>query len=167
MSEFLFIIIVLLLLLWGYYFFSLLRLEKKIIIAFNDLDKYLYKRIYLLYKMMDIIKVYNNFEFEEFNSKLYDIIYGYKGLNINDKILINREIISDTKRVLLFSDVYPEIKSDSKYMRFEKQIKKCNKKILDKGNLYNKNVNDYYKCRNRLVGRIVTKVVLFNEFYLL
>lgn len=136
--------------------------KKNIDVLFQELDKYFVKRIHILNNMIDVIKFYNKIEFDHFHSQLYDYIKEYSDYDVNHKIAINEELISDIKKVLLFSTVYPEVKSNSKYMKSEKQLIRYNKVILKLSKKYNKAVQLYNDRKKIFPSQLIC---MFGHFY--
>ncbi len=160
-----FIIVIIFFLIWLITFSVNIRNKQlKIYKIFSTLDVLLYKRIKILYNMMDIIKKYNKLEFEDLNSKLYDYIYDYYNYELNKKVEINNEIFLDIKRILLVSVAYPEIKKDLKYVRYEKQIERCNSSILVMSERFNLEVTKYNKQLKSLSGKLYGKLKKLNSY---
>ena len=160
-----FIIVIIFFLIWLITFSVNIRNKQlKIYKIFSTLDVLLYKRIKILYNMMDIIKKYNKLEFEDLNSKLYDYIYEYYNYELNKKVEINNEIFLDIKRILLVSVAYPEIKKDLKYVRYEKQIERFNSSILVMSERFNLEVTEYNKQLKSLSGKLYGKLKKLNSY---
>lgn len=138
--------------------------RKNIEVLFNDLDNIFNKRLCVLSKMLDIVKVYNKMEFEEFSSKLYDYISEYSEYSINKKLEINVKLELDVKKVLLSSIVYPELSSNGKYIKLEKQLVRFNKVIKKICRKYNNAIEDYEKRKEIFPSNVISKLGRFYKY---
>ncbi len=119
------------------------RKIKDIDIVFSELDILFIKRLNVLYKMLDIIKEYNKIEFEVLSSDLYDYINEYDEYNLEKRIIINENLELNIKKILLVSKAYPELLSNIKYVKYEKQLVRFNKVINKLCKKYNNAILAY------------------------
>lgn len=139
--------------------------KKNIDYLFQELDKYFVKRIHILYQMIDVIKFYNKIEFDHFHSQLYDYIREYQNYDVNKKLALNEELALEIKKVLLFSTVYPEVKSNNKYMKSEKQLIRYNKVILKLCKKYNKAVQLYEDRKKIFPSQLICLIGHFYDYH--
>lgn len=129
--------------------------------TFNELDTMLIKRLNVLYKMLDIIKEYNKIEFEVLSSDLYDYINDYNEYNLEKRISINENLSLNIKKILLVSKAYPELLSNVKYVKYEKQLVRYNKFINKLCKRYNNAVVAYMDRLKVFPSSLLCK--LFNK----
>lgn len=134
--------------------------------AFLDVDDIFVKRIIVLSKMVDIVKGYDRNQFDEFGSRLYDYANSYNEYDYNKRIEINELIEIDIKKLLLVSKVYPELKEQNKFVKYEKQLVRYSK-VINKLKIKYNRVLDNYNNRKKIFpsGLICALVKFYNYNY--
>ncbi|MGN1371703.1 MAG: LemA family protein [Candidatus Coprovivens sp.] len=117
--------------------------RKKVKKVFLEMDTLFIKRLNLLSKMIDIIKIYDKNQFNELSSNLYDYINNYDDYDYNKRLLINEELVIEIRKVLLVRKVYYELNNNIKYVKLEKQLVRVNTVINKKQDKYNKYLKEY------------------------
>ena len=138
------------------------RLEVKKV--FLELDEIFEKRIFLLNKIVDIVKGYDKNQFDEFGSRLYDYSTLYKEYDYNEKIRINDAIESDINKIFLVSKVYPELKDLSKFGKLEKQLIRYSKVIKKLKIKYNRVVDAYNNRKKVFPSGLVCSLCNFYNY---
>ena len=132
--------------------------------AFLDVDDVFAKRIIVLSKMVDIVKGYDRNQFDEFGSRLYDYSNSYNEYDYNKRIEINELIEIDIKKLLLVSKVYPELKEQNKFLKYEKQLVRYSKVINKLKIKYNRVLDDYNNRRKIFPSGLICVLLKFYNY---
>lgn len=132
--------------------------------AFLDVDDVFAKRIIVLSKMVDIVKGYDRNQFDEFGSRLYDYSNSYNEYDYNKRIEINELIEIDIKKLLLVSKVYPELKEQNKFVKYEKQLVRYSKVINKLKIKYNRVLDNYNNRRKIFPSGLICALLKFYNY---
>ena len=123
---------------------KIFRDRKKLVIDnFKLLNKNFSKRIELVWKIINIAKQFARLECEALEKNIKVDNDGYDELSINDKIFLNEELDKSMKKIYLISSAYPEVLNNAKYVKFEKELIRCDKRINKGKKKYNNAVKIY------------------------
>lgn len=160
----LFILIIWLILYLILEFNILNKKRKEVRRLFIDMDLYFMKRLNLLSKMVDILKAYDKNQFDEFGSNLYDYINNYEEYDYNKRLEINENINKEIRKVLLVRKVYPELDTNVKYVKYEKQLVRFNKVINKLQIKYNRALNAYVNRRKVFPSELIFVMCRFYSY---
>ncbi len=144
---------------------NIINKKRKIVsILFNELDNMFIKRLNILNKIIDIVKAYDKNQFDEFGSKLYDYINNYKNYDSNNKLKINEEIVIEIRKLLMVSDVYPELNNNERFVKFKKQLMRYDKIINKLRIKYNRALKIYNSRKKIFPSAIICCVLKFYPY---
>ncbi len=131
---------------------------------FLEMDNLFIKRFNILSKMVDMVKVYDKNQFDDFGSKLYDYVNNYDDYEYNERLEINEYINVEINKFLLVRDVYPEINDNVKYIKLEKQLIRINKVLNKLKTKYNRAVSSYMNRKKIFPTDIIFLVCRFYSY---
>lgn len=161
----LFIILIMWFILYLILEFNIINNKRKVVNnIFEELDVLFIRRLNLLYKIIDVVKHFDKNQFDSFGSNLYDYINNYDKLSYNDRLILNENLCMDIKKILLVSDVYPEINSIEKYKKYENQLIRFNKRINKLQKRYNKSVLVYMNRKKIFPSNLICIICRFYPY---
>lgn len=163
--KIIFIILAIWLILYIVLEFNIINKKRKIVSKlYSELDSLFFKRLNLLAKILDIIKAYDKNQFDSFGSDLYDYIKNYYEYSYNERLDINDNLDVEIKKILLVTDVYPEMKDITKYVKFEKQLVRLNKIIKKSILKYNNAVIIYINRKKIFPSNLIATLCRFYNY---
>ena len=96
-----------------YFYNETTKLNNKVKEAFSTMDIYLKKRWDLIPNLVECVKAYDTHEKEIFEEITKLRSNSYENLKSEEKININKEIISPLNKLVAVQEQYPNLKSDT------------------------------------------------------
>lgn len=114
-------------------------LQVKIDEASSGIDVALTKRYDVLNKMMQVVKGYAKHEKET----LFEVIQLRKGMSLEDKNNVNKQMDSNMEKINVIAEAYPELKSNENFKTLQQAIVEVEEHLQAARRLYNSNVSTY------------------------
>lgn len=87
--------------------------------------------------------------------------------NTNDKVKTSNDINAAIKSIFLVSENYPELKSNTNFMRLQMRVSEVEDAIVDRREYYNESINMYNIGIKEFPALILAKLIFYKEKELL
>ncbi len=126
-----------------YFYNETTKLNNKVKEAFSTMDIYLKKRWDLIPNLVECVKAYDTHEKEIFEEITKLRSNSYENLKSEEKININKEIISPLNKLVAVQEQYPNLKSDTNYQKLMEELTQVEDEIANSRKFYNALVKKY------------------------
>ena len=120
-----------------YFYNETTKLNNKVKEAFSTMDIYLKKRWDLIPNLVECVKAYDTHEKEIFEEITKLRSNSYENLKSEEKININKEIISPLNKLVAVQEQYPNLKSDTNYQKLMEELTQVEDEIANSRKFYN------------------------------
>lgn len=146
-----------------YFYNETTKLNNRVKEAFSTMDVYLKKRWDLIPNLVECIKAYDLHEKEIFETitKLRSNIY--ENLKVDEKININKEIVTPLYRLIAVQEQYPELKSDVNYQKLMEELTQVEDEIANSRKFYNALVKKYNTHISIFPNNILSGIMKYEE----
>jgi len=130
---------------------------------FTQIELELRKKVDLIPKLLEIIKVYTKHEEKTINDITNAKNKIDKATKINDIIKASKTINISLNKIFTLKDIYPELKKNKNYLSIINNIEDIEDRINYARTFYNDAVLNYNNTRLQIPSNLVAKIFKFNE----
>ncbi len=146
-----------------YFYNETIKLNNKVKEAFSTMDIYLKKRWDLIPNLVECVKAYDTHEKEIFEEITKLRSNSYENLKSEEKININKEIISPLNKLVAVQEQYPDLKSDTNYQKLMEELTQVEDEIANSRKFYNALVKKYNTHITIFPNNIFAKGMKYEE----
>lgn len=135
--------------------------------SFANIDVLLKQRAEEIPNLIKVLK--ENIRYEEATlTKLTKLRTDFlNASNVDDKVKASNEINATMKSIFLVSENYPELKSNTNFMRLQQRVSEVENAIADRREYFNESINMYNIGIKEFPALILAKLIFYKEKELL
>ena len=126
---------------------SLINSRNKVLNKFSAIDVVIKRRVDLVPELVNIVKGYTKHEENTFKAE-----------TINDKVNSDIMLSKEINNLLVLSENYPELKSNTNFLKLQEELVNCEDKIAYARDFYNESVMSYNNMVESFPSSVVAKV---------
>lgn len=137
---------------------SLINSRNKVLNKFSAIDVVVKKRVDLVPELVNIVKGYTKHEENTFKEIAKIRSNAVKAETINDKVNSDIKLSKEINNLLVLSENYPELKSNTNFLKLQEELVNCEDKIAYARDFYNESVMSYNNMVELFPSSVVAKV---------
>ena len=143
---------------------SLINSRNKVLNKFSAIDVVVKRRVDLVPELVNIVKGYTKHEENTFKeiAKIRSSVV--KAETINDKVNSDIKLSKEINNLLVLSENYPELKSNTNFLKLQEELVNCEDKIAYARDFYNESVMRYNNMVESFPSSVVAKVFGYKKF---
>jgi len=143
---------------------SLINSRNKVLNKFSAIDVVVKRRVDLVPELVNIVKGYTKHEENTFKEITKIRSSAVKAETINDKVNSDIKLSKEVNNLLVLSENYPELKSNTNFLKLQEELVNCEDKIAYARDFYNESVMRYNNMVESFPSSIVAKVFGYKKF---
>ena len=143
---------------------SLINSRNKVLNKFSAIDVVVKRRVDLVPELVNIVKGYTKHEENTFKEITKIRSSAVKAETINDKVNSDIKSSKEVNNLLVLSENYPELKSNTNFLKLQEELVNCEDKIAYARDFYNESVMRYNNMVESFPSSIVAKVFGYKKF---
>lgn len=143
---------------------SLINSRNKVLNKFSAIDVVVKRRVDLVPELVNIVKGYTKHEENTFKEITKIRSSAIKAETINDKVNSDIKLSKEINNLLVLSENYPELKSNTNFLKLQEELVNCEDKIAYARDFYNESVMRYNNMVESFPSSIVAKVFGYKKF---
>lgn len=143
---------------------SLINSRNKVLNKFSAIDVVVKRRLDLVPELVNIVKGYTKHEENTFKEITKIRSSAVKAETINDKVNSDIKLSKEVNNLLVLSENYPELKSNTNFLKLQEELVNCEDKIAYARDFYNESVMRYNNMVESFPSSIVAKVFGYKKF---
>lgn len=143
---------------------SLINSRNKVLNKFSAIDVVAKRRVNLVPKLINIVKGYTKHEENTFKEMAKIRSSAAKAETINDKVNSDIKLSKEINNLLVLSENYPELKSNTNFLKLQEELVNCEDKIAYARDFYNESVMSYNNMVESFPSSVVAKVFGYKKF---
>lgn len=143
---------------------SLINSRNKVLNKFSAIDVVVKRRVDLVPELVNIVKGYTKHEENTFKEITKIRSSAVKAETINDKVNSDIKLSKEINNLLVLSENYPELKSNTNFLKLQEELVNCEDKIAYARDFYNESVMRYNNMVESFPSSIVAKVFGYKKF---
>ncbi len=143
---------------------SLINSHNKVLNKFSAIDIVIKRRVDLVPELVNIVKCYIRHEANTFKEITKIRRSAIKAETINDKVNSDIKLAKEVNNLLVLSENYPELKSNTNFIKLQEELVNCEDKIAYAREFYNESVMKYNNMVETFPNSVVAKVFGYKKF---
>lgn len=143
---------------------SLINSRNKVLNKFSAIDIVVKRRVDLVPELITIVKSYTKHEEKSFKEITKLRSMAVKAETINDKINSDIKLSKEVNNLLVLIENYPELKSNTNYIKLQEELTNCEDKIAYAKEFYNDSVVNYNNMVESFPSCVIAKVFGYKKF---
>ena len=143
---------------------SLINSRNKVLNKFSAIDIVVKRRVDLIPELVNIVACYTKHEENTFKEISKIRSRAVKAETINDKVNSDIALTKEVNNLLVLSENYPELKSNTNFIKLQEELVNCEDKIAYARDFYNDSVMNYNNLVEAFPSSIVAKVLGYKKF---
>lgn len=143
---------------------SLINSRNKVLNKFSAIDIVVKRRVDLVPELVNIVECYTKHEENTFKEISKIRSRAVKAETINDKVNSDIALTKEVNNLLVLSENYPELKSNTNFIKLQEELVNCEDKIAYARDFYNESVMNYNNLVEKFPSSIVAKVLGYKKF---
>lgn len=143
---------------------SLINSRNKVLNKFSAIDVVVKRRVDLVPELVNIVKGYTKHEENTFKEITKIRSSAVKAETINDKVNSDIKLSKEINNLLVLSENYPELKSNTNFLKLQEELVNCEDKIAYARDFYNESVMRYNNMVESFPSSVVAKVFGYKKF---
>lgn len=143
---------------------SLINSRNKVLNKFSAIDIAVKRRVDLVPELVNIVEGYTKHEENTFKEISKIRSRAVKAETINDKVNSDIALTKEVNNLLVLSESYPELKSNTNFIKLQEELVNCEDKIAYARGFYNESVMNYNNLVEKFPSSIVAKVLGYKKF---
>ena len=137
---------------------SLINSRNKVLNKFSAIDVVIKRRVDLVPELVNIVARYTKREENTFKKIAKIRSSAVKAETINDKVNSDIKLSKEINNLLVLSENYPELKSNTNFLKLQEELVNCEDKIAYARDFYNESVMRYNNMVESFPSSVVAKV---------
>ena len=143
---------------------SLINSRNKVLNKFSAIDVVVKRRLDLVPELVNIVKGHTKHEENTFKEIAKIRSRAVKAETINDKVNSDIALTKEVNNLLVLSENYPELKSNTNFIKLQEELVNCEDKIAYARDFYNESVMSYNNMVESFPSSVVAKVFGYKKF---
>ena len=143
---------------------SLINGRNKVLNKFSAIDIVVKRRVDLVPELINIVACYTKHEENTFKEITKLRNKAVKAETINDKVNSDIALTKEVNNLFVLSENYPELKSNTNFIKLQEELVNCEDKIAYARDFYNESVMNYNNLVEKFPSSIVAKVLGYKKF---
>lgn len=143
---------------------SLINSRNKVLNKFSAIDIVVKRRVDLVPELVNIVECYTKHEENTFKEISKIRSRAVKAETINDKVNSDIALTKEVNNLLVLSENYPELKSNTNFIKLQEELVNCEDKIAYARDFYNESAMNYNNLVEKFPSSIVAKVLGYKKF---